>query len=124
MEENTTEWLPHLSEEVVSDAHGNLLDAYVMALEGWRRGLKLRWHVKDSEKFSDMTTWYVDNPGQLFSLSSKDKTHYFFRTRGDKVSNEAVAIGKDKERTKQALKKAGVPIPEGKQFSEDETDDT
>jgi D-alanine-D-alanine ligase-like ATP-grasp enzyme/acylphosphatase len=124
MVEKTTEWLPHLSEEVVSDAHGNLLDAYVMALEGWRRGLKLRWHVKDSEKFSDMTTWYVDNPGQLFSLSSKDKTHYFFRTRGDKVSNEAVAIGKDKERTKQALKKAGVPIPEGKQFSEDETDDT
>ncbi|WP_449355097.1 acylphosphatase [Virgibacillus natechei] len=124
MVENNTEWLPHLSSEIVSDAHGNLLDAYAVSLEGWRRGLKLRWHVKDSEKFSDMYTWFVDRPGQLFSLSSKDKTHYFFRTRGDKVSNEAVEIGKDKERTKQALMKAGVPVPEGRQFSGEETNET
>ncbi|GAB3789606.1 acylphosphatase [Virgibacillus kimchii] len=124
MDEKTTEWLPHLSEEVVSDAHGNLLDSYVVALEGWRRGLTLRWHVKNSEKFIDMSTWYVDNPGQLFSLSSKDRQHYFFRSRGDKVSNDAVEIGKDKERTKQTLIKAGVPVPEGKQFSEDETDES
>ena len=48
MEENRAEWLSHLSNEIVSDAHGNLLDAYVVALEGWRRGLTLRWHVKDS----------------------------------------------------------------------------
>lgn len=117
MEEMETEWLPHLSDEVVADAHGNLLDAYTVSLEGWRRGLKLRWHVKDSEKFKDMYTWFVDNPGQLFSLSSKDKTHYFFRTRGDEVTNEAVVIGKDKEKTKKALKEAGVLVPEGKQFS-------
>ncbi|TFJ91565.1 acylphosphatase [Lentibacillus salicampi] len=124
MVENNTEWLPHLSSEIVSDVHGNLLDAYAVALEGWRRGLKLRWHVKDSEKFSEMYTWYVDNPGQLFSLSSKDRTHYFFRTRGDIVSNEAVAIGKDKEKTKEALKKAGVSVPEGKQFSEEATNES
>lgn len=123
MVENNTEWLPHLSSEIVSDAHGNLLDAYAVALEGWRRGLKLRWHVKDSETFKEMSTWFVDNPGQLFSLSSKDRTHYFFRTRGDKVSNEAVAIGKDKEKTKEALKEAGVPVPDGKQFTENATNE-
>ncbi|WP_010531633.1 acylphosphatase [Lentibacillus jeotgali] len=123
MVENNTEWLPHLSSEIISEAHGNLLDAYAVALEGWRRGLTLRWHVKDSEKFSEMYTWYVDNPGQLFSLSSKDRTHYFFRTRGDKVSNEAVVIGKDKEKTKQALNRAGVPVPEGRQFTEEATND-
>jgi len=117
MEEKQTEWLPHLSEAVVADAHGNLLDAYAVSLEGWRRGLKLRWHVKNSEKFKDMYTWYVDNPGQLFSLSSKERTHYFFRTRGDLVTNEAVTIGKDKEKTKEALKKAGVRIPEGRRYS-------
>ncbi|ALX49942.1 acylphosphatase [Lentibacillus amyloliquefaciens] len=124
MVENNTEWLPHLSSEIISEAHGNLLDAYAVALEGWRRGLTLRWHVKNSEKFSEMYTWYVDNPGQLFSLSSKDRTHYFFRTRGDKVSNEAVVIGKDKEKTKQTLKEAGVPVPDGRQFTEEATDDT
>lgn len=119
MEENRAEWLSHLSNEVVSDAHGNLLDAYVVALEGWRRGLTLRWHVKDSEKFNEMRTWFVDKPGQLFSLSSKDRTHYFFRTRGDKVTNEAVDIGRDKEKTKQALLKNGITVPEGKQFTEE-----
>ncbi|MFD1020149.1 acylphosphatase [Thalassobacillus hwangdonensis] len=118
MDENNTEWLPHLSNEIVSAAHGNLLDAYAVSLEGWRRGLKLRWHVKDSEKFSEMRTWFVDRPGQLFSLSSEEKTHYFFRTRGDLVANDAVDIGKDKERTKAVLKDAGVSVPEGKQFQE------
>ncbi|WP_249869260.1 acylphosphatase [Oceanobacillus saliphilus] len=117
MEEINTEWLPHLSNEIVANAHGNLLDAYVVALEGWRRGLTLKWHAKDHEKFKDMSTWFVDRPGQLFSLSSNEKTHYFFRTRGDKVTNEAVEIGKDKDKTKLALKQAGVPVPEGKQFS-------
>ncbi|GGA64750.1 acylphosphatase [Ornithinibacillus halotolerans] len=121
--EEDKQWLPHLSSKFVSDAHGHLLDAYAVALEGWRRGLKLRWHVKDSEKFKEMTTWFVDKPGQLFSLSSADKTHYFFRTRGDLVTNEAVAIGRDKEKTKEVLSKAGIPIPEGKQFTEDVADE-
>ncbi|RNA67589.1 acylphosphatase [Alteribacter keqinensis] len=116
MVENQVSWLPHLTEEIVSDARGPELDAYAIALEGWRRGLTLRWHAKDSEKFSEMDTWFVDRPGKLFSLSSEDKTHYFFRTRGDKVTNEAVRIGGDKEKTKSLLTKAGVCTPISKQF--------
>jgi len=113
------EWLPHLSSEIVADARGPELDAYVVALEGWRRGLTLRWHTKDSEKFKEMKTWFVDKPGKLFSLSSSEKTHYFFRTRGDKVTNDAVEMGADKEKTKQKLREANIPTPEGKQFNED-----
>lgn len=111
------DWLPHLSPEVISETEGNYLDAYVVALEGWRRGLTLRWHVKDSEKFSEMKTWFVDQPGQLFSLQSKEKIHYFFRTRGDKVPNEAVEQGMNKDVTKRILSTKGIPVPEGKQFS-------
>ena len=117
-------WLPHLHPEVVSEVEGNYLDAYVVALEGWRRGLTLRWHVKDSEKFKEMKTWYVDEPGQLFSLHSKEKSHYFFRTRGDKVTNEAVEKGMDKQRTKELLKKAGIPVPDGRQFSRKDDEET
>ncbi|WP_121638833.1 hypothetical protein [Virgibacillus sp. Bac330] len=123
MEEISSEWLPHLSNEIVTDAQGYLLDAYAVALEGWRRGLTLRWHVKDSEKFKEMSTWYVDNPGQLFSLRSESHTHYFFRTRGDKVTNDAVRIGKDKDLTKQALSRADVPVPKGRQFTNEEPDE-
>lgn len=109
-------WLPHLTREVVADAHGYDLCAYVIALEGWRRGLTLRWHTKDSEKFKEMKTWYVDTPGRLFSLSSKERTHYFFRSRGDKVTNGAVDIGGDKEATKAWLSQAGLAVPKGKRF--------
>ncbi|GAB3063607.1 acylphosphatase [Salinicoccus sesuvii] len=124
MKEQGREWLPHLSGDIVSEAHGNYLDAYVVALEGWRRGLTLKWHVKESEKFEEMRSWFVDTPGQLFTLSSEHRTHYFFRTRGDKVSNEAVDIGKDKERTKVSLRSKGVVIPEGRKFGRDTSDST
>src|SRR5699024_7070090 len=95
----------------------------VVALEGWRRGLTLKWHVKDSEKFKEMKTWFVDKPGKLFSLSSSEKTHYFFRTRGDKVTNEAVEMGMDKEITKQKLMEANIPTPIGKEFPESASDE-
>lgn len=117
-----SDWLPHLSPEVISETEGNYLDAYVVALEGWRRGLTLKWHVKDSEKFKEMKTWFVDQPGQLFSLHSKETSHYFFRTRGDKVPNEAVEQGMDKEITKQMLTEKGILVPEGKQFSREATE--
>lgn len=110
-------WLPHLSPPVTSKIEGNFLDAYAVALEGWRRGLTLRWHVKDSEKFKDMKTWYVDQPGQLFSLQSKERIHYFFRTRGDLVTNEAVKLSMDKQQTKEILKQSNLPQPEGKLFN-------
>ncbi|WP_036833697.1 acylphosphatase [Pontibacillus litoralis] len=123
MEETHSEWLPHLSDSIVADAHGYLLDSYAVSLEGWRRGLTLKWHLKNTEKFKEMMTWYVDKPGQLYSLSNKERTHYFFRTRGDKVTNDAVTIGKDKEKTKQMLQQAGVPVPEGQQFFAEDTNE-
>ncbi|CAM4281922.1 acylphosphatase [Lacicoccus alkaliphilus] len=123
MREKSAEWLPHLSGEIVSEAHGNYLDAYVVALEGWRRGLTLKWHVKESGKFPEMKTWFVDKPGQLFSLESDDKTHYFFRSRGDKVTNEAVEIGSDKESTKELLQHKGIKMPEGSIFTKETSDE-
>src|SRR5690625_3857017 len=70
-----------------------------------------------------MKTWFVDEPGQLFSLHSKERSHYFFRTRGDKIPNEAVELAMDKEITKQILMKKGIPVPEGKEFQEHATED-
>ncbi|WP_216829901.1 acylphosphatase [Alkalihalobacterium elongatum] len=121
--EKKAEWLPDLSNEVVEAARGHELCPYVIALEGWRRGLTLKWYSKESEKFSDIKVWYVNKPGRLFSLSSQDKTHYFFRSRGDLVTNEAVEIGADKEATKNWLTKANVAVPKGKQFSAEATNE-
>lgn len=123
MDEINTKWLPHLTEEIVSEIENNYLDAYVIALEGWRRGLTLKWHVKDSEKFKEMKTWFVDEPGQLFSLHSDKRSHYFFRTRGDKVTNEAVEKGMNKETTKRILAEKGVAVPAGREFTIEATEE-
>lgn len=115
--------LPQLPNEIVVNARRTRLDAFAVALEGWRRGLKLKWYTKDSEHFQDMIIFGVNPPGRLFSLSSPERTHYFFRTRGDKVTNEAVELAADKGVTKEILDKANVPVPQGKGFDADATDE-
>lgn len=115
--------LPQLPNEVTKYAKKTRLCAYSVALEGWRRGLKLKWYTKDSEHFQNMTVFGVNPPGRLYSLSSDTKTHYFFRSRGDKVTNEAVEIGSEKDDTKIWLEKANVPVPKGKGFEADATDE-
>lgn len=118
MKEDHSIGLPQLPNHIVTAARKTKLCAFSVALEGWRRGLTLKWYTKDSEHFQNMTVFGVNPPGRLFSLSSKKRTHYFFRTRGDKVTNEAVEIGSDKELTKIWLDKAGIPVPKGKGFAE------
>lgn len=120
--ENIT--LPHLTNKIVTHAKKTRLCSMAVALEGWRRGLTLTWYTADSEHFENMVIFGVNPPGRLFSLSSEERTHYFFRTRGDKVSNEAVEIGSEKDLTKKYLAKEGVPVPEGLGFYEEDTDET
>ncbi|WP_088032415.1 acylphosphatase [Evansella clarkii] len=123
MKEETPICLPQLTNDIVTSARKTRLCAYAVALEGWRRGLKLKWYTKDSEHFKDMIVFGVNPPGRLFSLSSDERTHYFFRTRGDKVTNEAVRIGSEKDETKIWLEKAGVPVPLGRGFLEENEDE-
>lgn len=117
MKEIAPIFLPQLPNEIVTDARKTRLCAYAVALEGWRRGLKLKWYTKDSEHFQDMVVFGVNPPGRLYSLSSDTTTHYFFRTRGDLVPNESVEIGSEKDDTKIYLDKADVPVPKGRGFS-------
>lgn len=123
MEQTYGEHLPHLTSEVVTDARGPELDAYTIALEGWRRGLTLKWYAKDHQDFVDMKVWSVDKPGKLFSLSNGKRAHYFFKSRGDKVSNQAVEICSNKDETKRWLETAGVKVPEGKRFTAEQTNE-
>lgn len=108
--------LPQLTNDIVRSARKTKLCAYSVALEGWRRGLKLKWYTKDSEHFKDIYVFGVNPPGRLFSLSFKDKTHYFFRTRGDKVPSKTVEIAQEKDDAKIYMEKAGVPVPKGRGF--------
>ncbi|MCR6094936.1 ATP-grasp domain-containing protein [Salipaludibacillus agaradhaerens] len=121
MDKTDFKWLPHLTPEVVEQAPGHLLCGYVIALEGWRRGLELKWYTNQAKEFEDINTWYDHNPGKLFSLSFQGNIHYFFKSRGDLVAWEAVEAGKDKHQTKYFFKKSKVPTPAGAMCSSEQS---
>lgn len=67
MEKSHIITLPHLTNEVITSARKTKLCAYAVAIEGWRRGLKLKWYTIDSGKFDHMITFGV-NPQADCSL--------------------------------------------------------
>lgn len=115
MNNNFPSWLTN---RMIKGVNGFNLDAYVMALEGWRRGLTLTWYY-DATKVTDLKLIGFNPLGKSFSLYSdkENKIHYFYRSRGDKVANEAVDIVQNKHLTKTYLQKAGVSTPNGVMFN-------
>src|SRR5690625_4833066 len=100
-------WLPHLDGAIPSAGQGKRISTYAVALEGWRRGLKLKFYsvFEDGNKLK-----------LRYSLSNENRTHQFQLSMGDKVSDEAFKICDDKDLTKQYLERGGVPVPSGKMF--------
>lgn len=103
-----------LTKRMLKKIRGFNIDAYLMALEGWRRGLTLTWY-QDPTKVTDLKLVGFNPIGKTFSLQDKDskKLHYFYRSRGDMVSNDAVDIVHHKNRAKEYLNKLNVPTPKG-----------
>ncbi|WP_188454993.1 acylphosphatase [Virgibacillus oceani] len=114
---NNKNWLPHLTNEIVKDAKSNKFCAYLIALEGWRRGLTLTYH---SDK---VTKKNIHSPGLRYSLSLDKKTHTFYKARGDKVKGKAFSIGSNKIATKEWLSEHGIPVVDGKKFSKESSSD-
>src|SRR5699024_8366334 len=108
---------PHwLSKEMLRGVRRFNIDAYLVALEGWRRGLSLTFYEHNTNE-TNLKLIGFDPIGKLFSLESDKKKHFFYRTRGDFISNEAVDIGTDKESTKSYLSENNVSIPQGFSFT-------
>lgn len=110
-----------ITKTMIRGVKGFNLDAYLMALEGWRRGLTLTWYLDPSEVTNLKVIGH--NPiGKAFSLKNNEngKIHYFYRSRGDKVSNEAVDLVRDKYHTKLKLIEAGVSTPKGLKFEKND----
>ncbi|WP_249869259.1 acylphosphatase [Oceanobacillus saliphilus] len=109
MKDKQTVWIPHIMEAVPVEARKNQISMYTIALEGWRRGLKLKFYnIKEDNKFHIR-----------YSLSNGDHIHYFNGSSGDMVTQEAFEICDSKSLTNDYLLNAGVPIPLGKKFDEE-----
>ncbi|SOC41185.1 acylphosphatase [Salinicoccus kekensis] len=109
-------WMPHHEGAVPKAGQGNRISTYTVALEGWRRGLDLKFYGHYDEE---------QNFNVRYSLSNEDRTHHFQLSMGDGVTKEAFDICDNKEITKQYLRSAEVPVPvpEGKVFDETYTDE-
>lgn len=116
MKNDQVKLFDNLTHEVVADIHGFKLCTYLVALEGWRRGLSLKFY-KDETDLCKLDRLNSSTHGKFFSLSSAKQTHYFFRSRGDLVANKTVRICQNKEKTKELLQKSNVPVPLGKEFN-------
>lgn len=106
-------WLSHLESSIPEAARGYSLSAYAIALEGWRRGLKLKFINENYRRKSEL----------YYSLASDIREHRFVVSRGDLTTREAMDICKNKHTAKQYLKKAGVPAPEGENFTKEVADE-
>lgn len=104
------EMLPHLKEEMIVGARNSNLCSYLISLEAWRRGLKV---IFTSEKVKKKG---LHSPGRAFLLSNGERTHAFYKAKGDKVSDQAIAIGINKHKTKEWLENAAIPVPKGKKI--------
>ncbi|OIJ21748.1 hypothetical protein BKP45_03355 [Anaerobacillus alkalidiazotrophicus] len=114
MERNNKYWLPHLENALPTEAFSDNLSMYTIALEGWRRGLTLKFFTINTVK------------GELkvrYSLTYQDREHKFSLSKGDKITSEAITTCKSKELTKQVLIKANVPTPIGDSFSSETSDE-
>jgi len=106
-----------LSKQMLKGIKGFNIDAYVMALEGWRRGLTLSWYL-DPTKETDLELIGFNPLGKSFSLEDikSEEKHYFYRSRGDLVQNAAVSTVHNKLLTKKLLQEKKVSTPKGFQI--------
>lgn len=114
MEQVQPTWLLHLEHAIPREAKNKKISLYTIALEGWRRGLRLSFHSIRG----------TDGEYQLrYSLSSSTGRHFFQGSKGDKISEEAQAICDDKSRTNAILQEHQVPVPLGRTFCAEATDE-
>lgn len=111
LEKYKDNWLPHLKESIPETAQGNLSTAYAIALEGWRRGLELKF--VNTNEFKLATD---------FILSDGQDINRFSSSRGNKVPRETVNLCFDKYKTKEYLKDNGVYVLEHKLFEHNASD--
>ena len=111
-----------LSKEMITGIKKFNLDAYLVALEGWRRGLSLKWYYSP-EQLPDNIVKGTNPIGKMFSLGTGEDLHYFYRTRGGLVSADAVKVAEDKVKTRKYLANATVSIPKGQGFDKTMSDE-
>src|SRR5690625_2629133 len=86
MAQSEFKWMPHHEGAIPPSGQGERISTYNVALEGWRRGLKLEFYSVFEEETKQKLR---------YSLSNADRKHHFQLSMGDKVTHGAFDIFRD-----------------------------
>ena len=109
---NNYKWLSHLEDSIPLEATKNNISMYTIALEAWRRGISVYFYRKIED-------------GQVrlrYKLRFGNKEYLFSGSKGSLITPEAVKICDDKSLTYDTLAQKNVPVPKGKKFNENHSD--
>jgi len=101
--------LEHLENSLPKDVVTYQTSFYTVALEGWRRGLRLNFYNGKRGSVPPLAYEY--------SLSDGEHECFFTCARGSKTSDEAISLADNKSTAYEYMKRNGVPIPENKTFT-------
>jgi len=95
-------------------AKGISLDAFLITLAAFQRGLQVVFHYeRASYDLGFRRAKLQGHRGEIFSISDGKKTHVFSRTMGDLVKQDADVIAEDKHLSKRMFAQKAVATPKG-----------
>ncbi|WP_121638834.1 acylphosphatase [Virgibacillus sp. Bac330] len=113
MKETNDVYLDTLKNIIPKEAYGANATMFAIALEGWRRGLTLKFYKA-----------YINERIKIrYALSNGNKTIDFQLSLAQIVPKDVRRITKSKEATKKYLIANNVPTPKGRGFSEEDSDE-
>ena len=120
----STEPIPNYPQRLLDSVSGFELDALLIAMEGYRRGLTLKYY-KEASNVPKIVTHKskISLRKLIFSLSDGEKTHFFYRSRGDKVTESMFNICHDKNKTIEKFKAADVSVAQSEAFHVNDRED-
>ncbi|WP_449355102.1 ATP-binding protein [Virgibacillus natechei] len=107
---NNPHHLPHLKDSLPKDVVTYQTSFYTVALEGWRRGLELKY-------YNNKRGGRVPSISITYSLSDGNNEYHFVCARGSKSKREAILKAENKSSAYKYMKENGVPVPESKTFN-------
>jgi|SRR5690625_274224 len=103
-------WLLKYKNMISESAFGFSTCMYAMSLEAWRRGLEVTFKLKNEKRLFH---------GISYTVSDGEIVHNFDGSMGDASDPKTVPICRNKGIANNYLKEASIPIPVGKSFNKE-----
>src|SRR5699024_3717798 len=99
------------------------LNAYLIALEGWRRGITIKWHDECHSFPMNNNESRQQRLGNIYSLTLHERTHFFYQSYGDQIQFHLREMLHNKKELREQLTKANYFILQNTSFSSTTNDE-